>query len=138
MGPLSETLEPDTLGAGLSPQNEHTAASPDLALSLPASRNFEPRDMASLREAVFPSQAALLGKALPQRPSRRRVAEGIEQPSRQDNLRARLEGNQPSQGFGNNPAAVQAEAGMKTQGSHGTWVTLTSALQPPQNPQLSS
>lgn len=112
MGPLSETLEPEGLGAGLSPSNQRIAASPDLIISLPASRNLQPADLESMRQAVFPSSARSRssdqamgrrhpGKGLgpqekeaPQRLSRRRGAEGFEQPSRQDNLRPRLDNNQ--------------------------------------------
>lgn len=141
IGPLSEALEPESLAAGISPANQRTAASPDLALSLPASRNFEPRDFASMLEAVFPSRQQTQGKPPPQRVNRRRAAEGlIEPPSRQQNLRARLDVRQPRETLGRAQGAAQvgvraiaaAQARVLKELSTGTaWITQTSALQAP-------
>ena len=100
MGPLSEGLavDPESAAAGLNLHNQRTAMSPDLALSLPASRNFQPVDLALIRESMFPPQKGgftfegFSREALPHRSrNRRKIAEGLYQPPRKDSLRAKVE-----------------------------------------------
>ncbi len=152
VGPLNEAVDLETLAVGISPANQRTAASPDMTLSLPAVRNFQPADFASMREALFaprrkPQAKALQpevpqGKASPQRLNRRRAAEGLAEPSRQENLRAKVEPESRVGIFGSQRrpeldklAAVgkqnekEGERGAKA--SSTTWVTKTAPLQAP-------
>ena len=147
MGPLSEAIHPETLATGITPANQRTAASPDMALSLPAVRNFQPADFASMRDALFaprsvPHTSIPQGKAAPQRSGRRRAAEGSVEPSRQENLRARVEtdsrldifssGKRPD--FSNKQAAAKspiASVEGVEKGKLTSWVTRTAPLQPP-------
>lgn len=103
MGPMNDSLafDPDSTAAGLSPSNQRTAMSTDLALSLPASMNFQPVDLASVRESMFRGPHGKQsfggfagfssGEVSPQRSgSRRRIAEGFFQPLRKDSLRPKV------------------------------------------------
>lgn len=149
MGPLSNAVEPETLIASISPAIQRSAASPDMALSLPAARNFQPADFASMRDALFAPRPIPQAKRPPgdnflQRPSRRRAAEGVVEPSRQDNLRARIETGSKLDIFSSErrPAAFgkQATVEKPAAGSeedraektgNTTWVISTIPLQPP-------
>ena len=146
MGPLSEAVDPATLAAGMNPANQRTAASPDMALSLPAARNFQPADFASMRDALFAPRPVPPGQATPQRHSRRRAAEGVLQPSRQENVRPRVETDSGLDIFSNEkrpdplnkkaavgkPAAGREEGNSEEAGLT-TWVARTAPLQAPKN-----
>ena len=143
MGPLSEAADPETLAVGVNPANQRTAASPDMALSLPAARNFQPADFASMRDALFAPRPAP-PKATPQRHSRRRAAEGVLQPSRQENVRPRMENGSGLDTYSNekrlDPFNKQAAVGKPAaaredekpgQSGMANWVTRTAPLQAP-------
>lgn len=148
MGPLSEAVDLETLATGISPANQRTAASPDMALSLPAVRNFQPADFASMRDALFaprsvPHTSIPQGKAAPQRSGRRRAAEGSVEPTRQENLRARVEtdsrrldifSSAKRPDFSNKQAAAKSPRASTEgveKGKLTSWVTKTAPLQPP-------
>ena len=158
VGPLNEAVDLETLAVGISPANQRTAASPDMTLSLPAVRNFQPADFASMREALFvprpkPQAKAHSAKALQpevpqgkaslQRLNRRRAAEGLVEPSRQENLRARVESESRVGNFGSqrrpelDKLAAVGKQIEKREGERGaeasstTWVTRTGPLQTP-------
>lgn len=135
MGPLNEPVELESVAAGMSMSNQRTAVSPDITLSLPAMKNFQPADMAFMRDAIFP-RAAPPGKTHLQRPNRRRVAEGHPEPSRQENVRARLEAVPQPESFREPVRAQGIHADgpgvLDGRGRHHltSWVSQTSPLQP--------